>query len=557
MHYTLFVEPAAVDGLGFERHHPATVRLRSEVADFGDVATIGDLFDFPGPSIFLPLAKAEGKLCAADMPGAIRVVTGRDLRHDGTIVPAEEAGTKCDRGALSGGQHLLLPGASYAVIRAERLLKAGDILLRAISRPTDIHMPVIEVAAEDLPLAVSETVIILRPKEILGVDERDLAVVTHYLRSPTGRRLIAAERSNPLRLTPSDLRRVRIPRPDDSLRAALADLEDVNIQFAQWRSEAEDILQTAFAETPVRAIRTRIIDNGRALRLRREAAALIDDPSYIVRTRYPYPVASRWRRAEAALSADDPNHALSEVLQAAEVLLCCLALVSLALASARDIELDIKKSLRAKLKRGDSPTFGTWRTALLQVGTSQEIGTLAEGDPLHDMWRSAANPEFQNHAKYLNDLRNKSAHLGGPDITELPGVVKQAAKALGDLLSLAVFLADLPLAHVTATDWDSLTKKGKISYRELVGDHPVVPTRRIPHNSPDVESGSLYLLDGESRLHLLRPYLIGHICKICRTWSTSHITSGKDASVSLKTLEDGHTATDDALGETFHRVGLL
>jgi hypothetical protein len=547
--YALATEPAAVEGLGFERHHPATARLKSEIADFGDVATIDDLFGF-GPSIFLSEAKAEGKLCAANQPGAVRIISGRDLRHDGTIGPAEAGGTK------------YYSGTQYAVIPPENLLKAGDILLRKIYRPTDIHMPVIEVTADDLPLAASENVIVLRPKEALGVDERDLAIVAHYLRSQTARSLISAERRSPSHLTRSDLAQIRTPRADDALRAALIDLDDVGIQFTQWRSEAEDILQTAFAESPVRAIRKHIIDNGRTLRLRREAAALIDDPSYIVRTRYPYPVASRWRRAEAALSTNDPAHAFSEILQTTEVLLCYLALVSLALADAGGIELDIKKSIRTTLKKGSSPTFGTWRTALFQVGKSQEIGALPEDHPLHDMWRVAADPDFQIRTKYLNDLRNKSAHLGGPDIIELPDVVDQAEKTLSDLLSSTDFLADLTLAHVTEINWDSLTNKGKISYRGLVGDHPVVRTRRMPYSSPDVERGSLYLLDGESRLYLLRPYLTGHVCKTCRTWSTFHIAGGNSTSVSLKTLEDGHLATDDALGadslgEAFRQVGLL
>ncbi|OHV61344.1 hypothetical protein BCD48_40020 [Pseudofrankia sp. BMG5.36] len=312
--YVLPSEPSAAEGLGFERHHPATAKLKQDVADFGEIAALGDLFDLPDPSIIVQQAKGKGELCTADQDGAVRVVRGADLRRDGTIRVAD-------------GQ------ATYAVISAEKQLKAGDLLLRAHVRSADSLFPVVEVAEEDLPLASSGTVIVLRPKGGLGLDEQDLAAAAYYLRSPTARRLINAERSNPLSLARSELRRVRVPRADGSLRAALADLNDAVREFDRWRMEAQDALEDAFMEESVRAMRAHLVDKGRLLRLRHEAAALIDDSAFVVRTRYPYTVAFRWRRAEAALSADHAADALNEVLQAAEVLLCFLALVSLALAN--------------------------------------------------------------------------------------------------------------------------------------------------------------------------------------------------------------------------------
>ena len=389
----------------------------------------------------------------------------------------------------------------------------------------------------------------------------DLAIVTHYLRSPAARSLVNAERSSPVRLMRSELSRVRVPKPDGSLRKALTSLDEAAIQFARWQSEAADVLQEAFAGTPVRTIRARIIERGRTLRLRREAAGRLDDPSSIARTQYPYPIASRWRRADTAVSTEKSVEALREVLETAEVLLCYLALVSLALARPNGIGLGLRKSLRAKVKQG-GPTFGTRRTALSQVGASQAVGALPDNHPLHDIWRAVADPDFQGRAKELNELRNSFSHLGGPDITELPEAVDRATEALKDLLRSVSFLADLRLAHVTATRWDSLAKKGKIGCRELVGDHPVVPTQSLQYDSPDVECDSLYLIDGEERLHLPRPYLTTYVCRTCRTWSTFHIARGDGSSFSLKDLEGGHTVTADALKaeglrEAFEKVDLL
>ncbi|OHV61347.1 hypothetical protein [Pseudofrankia sp. BMG5.36] len=194
---------------------------------------------------------------------------------------------------------------------------------------------------------------------------------------------------------------------------------------------------------------------------------------------------------------------------------------------------------------------------LVKIGGSADIGTLPDSHPLHDLRRAVADPGFQDRTKYLLDLRNDNSHLVGPDPTELPHVRDRAAQSLQDLLTSVSFLADLTLAEVTRTDWDSLTKQGQVTYRELVGDHPVVRTQRIPYPSPEVEPGSLYLLDGEQRLHLLRPYLTGRICADCRTWSTFHIGGAKGGTVTLKSMGCGHTADDATLRSAFQQVGLL
>ncbi|WP_131770524.1 hypothetical protein [Candidatus Protofrankia californiensis] len=536
--YVLSSEPSAAEGLGFERHHPATAKLKQDVADFGEIATIGDLFDLPDPSIIVQQAKGKGELCTAQQPGAVRVVRGADLHRDGTIRVAD-------------GQ------ATYAVVATEKQLKAGDILLRAHGWSTDSQIPVVEVTEADLPLASSGTVIVLRPKGGLGLDEQDLAAAAYYLRSPTARRLINAERSNRLSLARSELQRVRVPKADESLNAALADLNDAVREFDHWRMEAQDALENAFTEESVRAMRAHLVNKGRLLRLRHEAAALIDDSSFVVRTRYPYPVAFRWRRAEAALSADHAADAFDEVLGAVEVLLCFLALVSLALAYERGIGLEARKIFTEGLRKKGGPTFGTWRLVLEKIGESPDIGALPDSHPLRDLWRAVADPGFQDRARYLLDLRNADAHLIGPDSTELPHVVDRAVQSLQDLLNSVSFLADLTLAEVTRTGWDSLTKTGEVTYRELVGDHPVVRTRRIPYPSPEVERGSLYLLDGEQRLYLLRPYLTGRICAACRTWATFHVGDAKGSPVTLKSMGCVHTAEDTTLRDTLKRVGLL
>ncbi|MEU8387928.1 hypothetical protein [Micromonospora sp. NPDC048843] len=64
------------------------------------------------------------------------------------------------------------------------------------------------------------------------------------------------------------------------------------------------------------------MQSGRLLRMRADAAGLLDDFSHQVRTRYPHPVAYRWSRAQVLLSNGADGSAYYAILETAEVLLC-------------------------------------------------------------------------------------------------------------------------------------------------------------------------------------------------------------------------------------------
>ncbi|MCG5452944.1 MULTISPECIES: hypothetical protein [Micromonospora] len=68
------------------------------------------------------------------------------------------------------------------------------------------------------------------------------------------------------------------------------------------------------------------MQSGRLLRMRADAAGLLDDFSHQVRTRYPHPVAYRWSRAQVLLSNGADGSANYAILETAEVLLCYCAL---------------------------------------------------------------------------------------------------------------------------------------------------------------------------------------------------------------------------------------
>ena len=61
-----------------------------------------------------------------------------------------------------------------------------------------------------------------------------------------------------------------------------------------------------------------------------------------------------------------------------------------------------------------------------------------------------------------------------------------------------------------------------------------VPTRTIAYDQPGIEVESLYRIDGQRMLYLLRPFVIGTACPKCRNWSTFHIDGNANRKVALR-----------------------
>jgi hypothetical protein len=292
--------------------------------------------------------------------------------------------------------------------------------------------------------------------------------------------------------------------------------------------------------------------------MRSEAAALLDDAGYTFRTTFPYPVAYRWREVEAAISARSFKTAYEAILAAAEVLLCYVANTSLAIARESGIELGAMKTIRARLNPGAHGLgFGDWVTVIKEIEESKAIRKASENSPLADFRPFLADSDAGAALKRLSDRRNDESHLRRTELMDLPAAVDAALADLSALHEAATFLPDLPLIQITDFHWDSFRKRAVMSFRELIGDHPVVPTRTITYDRPAVEVGSTYILDGQRRLWLLRPFLAGRTCPKCRNWSTFHVDEMRDGKVIYKSLEHGHTMEDAGLDEALAHVGLI
>lgn len=518
------------ESMAFDRHNPAVLDRREALAEFGRIIRLGDVFGLPGPAVHLT---SDRELLRDNKAGGgARVLSGRDVRRDGTIAPADEQ-------------------TRWADLPPERCLHSGDLLLRSLQAATDPGgLVVAEVTAEDLPAAATHSVIVLRPDPSLTPHQ--LLFVKQFLRSPLARTLATDGVGSFIRR--HALQKLVLPQPDEALTAALVDLTVAAQRLDDWRADAVALVEAALLDEP-KVARARLLDSGRLLRMRADAAALLDDFGHTVRTRFPHPVAYRWRRVEAEMSGEATGQAYEAVLEAAEVLLCFAANIAMVMARHAGLEIAAVRVIREKLASGRSgPSFGDWVAVLTELN-GKKFQRLPYDQPLGEVRQMLPAGEVDEARVRLGQRRNDHAHLRRGDPA---AALREAFADLSTIMANAEFLCDLRLVHLSSVRWDALRKTATVRLRELMGDHSIVPTRVMEYPSNELEEGSLYVMDTSGQLHLLRPFLIGRTCPTCAHWSTFHVDlAPRNAAVVLKSLEHGHTFADGALREPLRQVGLL
>ncbi|QWZ07719.1 hypothetical protein KRR39_20365 [Nocardioides panacis] len=521
------------ESLAFERHDPDILRRQSELAGFGATEALEDLFHVISP---LPtLGALVGGPCESTEPGATRFLDGRDVLADGTIAAID-------------------PDTMWVHAGASEPLRVGEFLIRSIRRPSvSTGHIVAEVQALDLPAVVGRSVLALRPKRPLTTAHRQMIVL--FLRSELAAALTAA-RGVTMRLTSAALRDLPLPEPDAALTAALDDLASASQHFTDWAREAERLLLATFDSDSSRDARARLVDRGRTLRLKGEAAALVDDPDYRVRTRYPYPIAYRWRTLEALRTGADLRQTHEAILETYEVLLCYCAMIGLVMARHAGLPVGATQAIKEKLSSGRSgPGLGDW-VAVLEEISGRAFRRLPDEQPLGEV-RSLLSETTAGPRRRLSSRRQAQAHLRRYTDAEFSAMVEEEFADLQMLIQSASFLTDLPLIHVSDVRYDSLSGITDVTYRRLMGDHPVVPFVHMQQARSDLEQGSLYVADGQGNLHLLRPYLIGRDCPRCNTWSTFHPDRTSDGVLSIKSLEHGHPLDAPDLAYALGTVGFI
>lgn len=509
-------------GWGFDQNNPAHVVRAQELAQFGSLETIGDVFD---------VLRTRGRRTQVD-PGATgRVVLSRDIGIDGTV-------------RASFVRHVkLLPGETL------KLLK-GDIVAHSL-RSQGV---VAGVVTEDLAGTIAgRHVIVFRSKRTLL--PADMQFFAAYLRSQEFARQAAAAGAATDPLEGFDLEAVSLPRVDDDLRAALDVVLAARRELIEWAETASRTFESAFTFQDVNEARRHVLERGREMRQRVSAIRQVSDLGFRIRTQYPYPVAYQWRTVESVLHSHDPMELLRTVLECFESSVSFIANLVLAVSREQALEVGAMTDISTKLKTGRGGlTLGDWQKCIDETN-SRRFRSQSD-DSVIGLIRQFRN-ETEKERRALASWRNDLAHQRKLSPSRQAEVAGEAVETLRFVLSEAAFLADFSLAYVDRSDWQPIQQRSIISYRRLVGDHPVVPTdlREVP--GEHVGARSLYLMDAYQKMHLLSPFLIGKECPDCQSWHTFHIDRQDKGELLLISLERGHSTTHPGLAQDLEAIGLI
>ena len=278
----------------------------------------------------------------------------------------------------------------YVPVSAAPALQVGDLLVRKFHRSTDRgNLVVASIEDENLPAVADQTLIALRPRRSLAPAHRRLLLL--FLGSPTMSRLVqATTHSSGVHVSLAGLLDVVTPEPDSALSGAVDDLAAASQQFESWSARAQQLLYSVFESGSPKEARALLIEEGRDIRLKVEAGTLIDDFDARVRTRFPYPLAYRWRTVEALASGQDLRATHEAVLETFEVLLCYGAMLAHVMASNAGVTLGATTSIRQKLASRSGPGLGDWLAVLDEMATSKAVARLPEDQPLGELRRLLA-----------------------------------------------------------------------------------------------------------------------------------------------------------------------
>ena len=523
--YVVATPIPAEASLSFELRAPSLQLRKSELEHLGRTAHIEDLFH-----VF-----------------KITNHTGEDHRASANELPVLEA-----RDILNGAVDTSEPRKKRSVLGTDKLLQAGDVVMREFIGAQSIH--VAELPAGFPAMVPGAGVIVLRPKASTTAD--DVRLISAYLQTPLAAHVARAFASGTAipRLAPSAIRQMLVPLPDEDLIAALRALDDADVQFDRWRTELRAARSSLF-ESPIRENRSAVLRAGRRLREIASAGTALEDIGTRVRSVYPLPIAFRWRTVDTSV-ADTEGY--RSVLEAAEVLLVYAAVIGIVTAGAVGVRVPRLNQLREKLVTGRGLDFGSWSSLLQEVRESRALGAKASEIPIPELLDLWSDDESTAALQRLRDRRNDLAHLRGPSSHETEKAFLDAKADLLLLLSSAEFLSDYPLRMIERTRWRARDETLEYQYRELRGDHGLVPlsTAFATHQ---LEEGALYVFPRVGRPLRLSPIILRRACLECGVFSTFVIDryDARDKRPLFKALEHGHEMSIRDTVDDLRFVGLL
>ena len=258
-------------------------------------------------------------------------------------------------------------------------LQEGDIVLRSIRSPGSSIQPA-EVYEEDLPMIAGRNVLVLRSNS--GPSSVDRRLLRHFIRSRRFSEQLLSDQARLMVITARELADVLVPVPDSDFLNAFQSVESALKEFEEWREETAALLESSLDSDDLANARVQLIGSSNLLRQRAGTARLLDNLDYRIATRYPLPVAYRWR---SALAAQCGPKALQAVLKTQEVLLGYLSIMALTSAKAAGVRVGYVKNIQQRFARRYSGiTLGDWRGILDEVSTSKDFERLPSNQALRE-----------------------------------------------------------------------------------------------------------------------------------------------------------------------------
>lgn len=275
-------------------------------------------------------------------------------------------------------------------------------------------------------------------------------------------------------LNASTMARMEVPKATRDVAIAISELNDAVARLRQWAEEAREARKELFGYHSGKAARLHILQAGRGVRQRVASARLVENFAHRVRSRYPLPIAYRWRTVEAA--TPDLEGYL-QILECAEATLAYTALVGVYLSRYLGREPFGKvRELGARFaqRKGHGINFGDWRS-ILDETSSRKFRKLAAAAPFYEVTALLDSGETEAAIRNLIDSRNDQSHGRGPKDGAIEAAFAERKTQLETLLKGVEFLSEYPLRYIESARWDSIRNENTVRYRDLMGDHPLTP----------------------------------------------------------------------------------
>ena len=156
-------------------------------------------------------------------------------------------------------------------------------------------------------------------------------------------------------------------------------------------------------------------------------------------------------------------------------------------------------------------------------------------------------------------MRNDNAHNRGPRGSQVAAACDEALQSLLELYSGCEWLVDYPIRLVEDVHWDSYSASGYYRFRELMGDHYLVPQRSDATDTPALDRSHLYIRDRTGKLLLLSPLVLWHECDHCHVPSAFVLDAydAKDRTCRLRATDHNHAIVRSDVVPPFTSLGLL